>query len=329
MLWRDGELRDLGGDSQPSWIGPHTQVSLWHPLGQDPDAILVWRDLLEFAGICQPFKQAHRETYAPTQDERGAAISTRFAGHVLRQHQLHALCQARGWANTLRLSVDDNYPPATLALPRHGLRAELWIEGVGHYGDDTTSVGTYLYVISEELRFHRLDDPPSLAHAVSGGYRQAASPLPLARVPAFVFSEVMRDVELFVSVSSLANDPSWDPGDREGPLAHYWDDFVFGPLSGSGRTRRAVLARMLPALDIAKDCELRERVLAVRGPDGQIYEVHLGSANVRDADGRVITSALRERARATGKTGAPALPFEGDATLVAILTRATQLARGG
>ena len=322
LLWQEGQLRELGGRPQPDWIGENTQVGLWHPLGEDADAIVVWRDLLEYKGITQPFKQAHREVYRPRPEEQASSISTRFAEHILRQHPFHALCQGRGWSNTLRLSVDDAYPPATLSFAKHGLRAEFWIQGIGRYGQDTTEVGTYLYVMSEQLRFHRVDDPGSSAHAVGGDYGQTARPVPFAEVPAFVFSEVLRDVELFVSASSVANDPSWDPSMHEGPLAHYWEDCVFGPLLASGRTRRAVVERILPTLSIADRCELRERCLVVRGPDEHAYEIHLGSGNVRDQAGQVLSVLPQRKA----ETSSPFLPFEGDATLTGILTKALLLA---
>lgn len=324
LLWRDGQLRDLGGGVEPKWISPDSEVRLWHPLTEEPDAVLVWRDLVESAGITQPFKQAHRERYRLDADERDADHSLRFDGHILRQHQFHALCQARGWTNQLRLCVDQNYGPATLALPRHGLRAELWIEGIiGRFDDDTSDKGTFLYVISEQLRFHRIDDPPSSAHAVTTGYRQSSAPLALAEVPARVLSEVLRDVDLFVSVSSVANDPSWAPSVGDGPLAHYWDDFAFGPLSATGRTRRDALAKLVPRTSLAGRCELGERFVEVEGADGRRYAIHIGTGNVRGPDGDMVVPAKRSK-----KSEPLALPFEGDATLGAIVTKALALCEG-
>lgn len=225
------------------------------------------------------------------------------------------------WANPLRLSVDDVYEPATVAFPRHGLRAEFWVSGViGRFDDDLTKAGTYRYVATDQLRFHRIGDPPSTAHAVSGSYAQTREPVPLAAIPRFVLSEVTRDLELFVAVSTVATDPYWEG--RDGPLKRYWEDMVFGPLRASGRTRRAVLARVLPSLDIAERCALDDRFVRVRGSDGRDYEIHLGTANVRDEDREAVGVGSRRRGRGSG----PALPFEGDAALVAILTRAHALA---
>ncbi len=97
--------------------------------------------------------------YLLTDAERNTRVySNRFAAHVLKQHQFNALCGARGWKNSLRLIVDDEYPPATRPLPAHAIRAEFWVEGIGeHYGTDTTEAGTYLYVATDQVRFYAAD----------------------------------------------------------------------------------------------------------------------------------------------------------------------------
>jgi hypothetical protein len=57
----------------------------------------------------------------------------------------------------------------------------------------------------------------------------------------------MRDVDLFVGVASVGNDPTWR---HSGPVGHraYWEDYAFGELGESARTRRAALERLLPRL---------------------------------------------------------------------------------
>ena len=74
---------------------------LWHPIGREPDEIVAWRDWLERHAITQPFKQAHREVYLLTDAERATGTySNRFAAHVLRQHQFHALAADRAAGGT-------------------------------------------------------------------------------------------------------------------------------------------------------------------------------------------------------------------------------------
>jgi len=191
-LPHQGQLLDATGTVVP-WPPDNTSVRLWHPITSPTDAVMAWRRRLEDRGIRQPFKQAHREIYLLTDAERAThTYSNRFAGHVLRQHQFNSLCAARGWKNKLRLMVDDVYPPASKEFA--DLRAEFWIEGIGdNYGDDTNDSGTYLRVVTDQVRFYRRDAAQNLAHAGGGGYgagwRDApAQPLPLDRVPPLLFS---------------------------------------------------------------------------------------------------------------------------------------------
>ena len=120
----------------------------------------------------QPFKQAHREVYLLTDAERNTrTYSNRFAGHVIKQHQFNALCAARGWKNKLRLMVDADFPPASKLLPKWGLWDEYWIEGAGdEYGRDTNETGTFLYLTTDQVRFHRR--PPSTAACSSSPARR-------------------------------------------------------------------------------------------------------------------------------------------------------------
>jgi hypothetical protein len=123
-----------------------TVKDMWHPLGRSSGEILAWRNWLERKNIRQPFKQAHREAYVLSNAERRTGdYSTRLAGHILRQHQFHALAAVQGWRNKLPLDADDSVPPPTRDLPQWGLRAEYWVEGDrDDWGADTTESGSYL-----------------------------------------------------------------------------------------------------------------------------------------------------------------------------------------
>ena len=141
-IWSGGRLVDAG-DRELDVPGG-SEVELWHPIGRAVDDVIAWRRWIEAHEIRQPFKQAHREIYLLTDAERQTrTYSNRFAAHVLRQHQYHALCAARGWKNRLRLMVDDAYPPTCRDLVPWGLRAEYWVEGAGTaYGTDTNESAT-------------------------------------------------------------------------------------------------------------------------------------------------------------------------------------------
>ncbi|MEU8300048.1 DUF4132 domain-containing protein [Micromonospora sp. NPDC048909] len=327
-----GALRTVDGAAVAP--GDDAEVRLWHPIGRAVAEVLAWREWLERHAVVQPFKQAHREVYLLTAaEERTGVYSNRFAAHVLRQHQFHALAAVRGWRNRLRLMVDDSYPPASRELPEWGLRAEYWVEGAGdEYGTDTTEAGAYLRVVTDQVRFYPLAAPENNAHAGGGGYEQwvrpgadPVAPLPLEQIPPLVFSEVMRDVDLFVGVASVGNDPTWQDGGPAGRYREYWHSYGFGELSGTAETRRDLLARLVPRLAIADRCRVEGRFLVVRG-DLRSYQIHLGSGNILMSPNDEYLCIVPQQSAAVG-AGDVFLPFEGDRMLGVILSKALLLAR--
>ncbi len=330
-MWFAGELVDA--DGKPLVPKDETTVALWHPIGRAMDEVLAWRQWLERHEICQPFKQAHREVYILTDAERNTRVySNRFAAHVLRQHQFHALCAARGWKNKLRLMVDDYYPPAHRLLPQWGLRAEFWIEGLGDdYGQDTAPSGAFLYVGTDQVRFYEIEAAQTQAHASGGGYgpgwnradQDRAEPLPIERVPPLVFAEIMRDVDLFVGVASVGNDPTWADGGPDGRYRDYWQRYAYGDLSASAHTRKALLEKLIPRLAIADRCQFADRFLIVRG-DLKTYKIHLGSGNIlMSPNDQYLCIVPKQTTTAPQRVF---LPFEGDGTLSVVLSKAFMLA---
>ncbi|MFI7608346.1 DUF4132 domain-containing protein [Micromonospora sp. NPDC049366] len=330
--WADGALRTV--DDAPLGPADGATVTLWHPIGHDVAEVLAWREWLERHAVVQPFKQAHREVYVLTAaEERTGVYSNRFAAHVLRQHQFHALAAVRGWRNRLRLMVDDTYPPATRELPEWGLRAEYWVEGAGdEYEVDTTESGAYLRLVTDQVRFYPVRAPENTAHAGGGGYEQwigpggdPVAPLALDQIPPLVFSEVMRDVDLFVGVASVGNDPTWQDGGPAGRYREYWESYGFGELSATAETRRELLGRLVPRLAVADRCRVEGRFLTVRG-DLRGYRIHLGSGNILMTPNDEYLCIVPQQSVAAG-TGDVFLPFEGDRMLGVILSKALMLAR--
>ena len=324
------QLADLKG--RPVDVPDDAEITLWHPLDSPAGDVLAWRERLAELQITQPFKQAHREVYVLTDAERNTGTySNRFAAHVLKQHQFNALAKSRGWKAVTRMMVDDEYPPVLKELPDHGLRAEYWVEGIG---DDFTAEyvldsGSFRYVATDQVRFYGADAAANSAHASGGGYGshgrdvRANLALPLTDVPAKVFSEVMRDVDLFVGVASVGNDPNWQDGGPEGRFRDYWQDYSFGDLSTTAKTRKAVLGRLVPRLKIADRCSFADRFLVVRG-DVRTYKIHLGSGNILIDPGDRYLCIVPNASQAKADT--PMLPFEGDRTLSVILSKAFLLA---
>ncbi|WP_216897020.1 DUF4132 domain-containing protein [Nocardia alni] len=318
--YSDGALRDLAGDTVDGDV-----VELWHPLGRSIDEIVAWRDWLERNAITQPFKQAHREVYLLTDAERRTGVySNRFAAHILRQNQFHALATIRGWHSKLLFNADTAVPPPIRELPEWGLRAEYWVEGEGDGDpDDMTESGCYLRLRSDQVRFYPLDAPQNLANgAFRGGFHGPADPLPLADVPAPVLSEVLRDVDLFVGVTSIGNDPTWYDGGPAGRFAEYWNTYSFGELNQTAQTRRDLLTRLLPRLAIGPKCTVEGKFLRVHGAR-HVYRIHLGSGNVLiEPDNRYLCIVPAGRATEPDSF----LAFEGDRMLSVILSKALLLA---
>ena len=72
--------------------------------------------------------------------------------------------------------------------------------------------------------------------------RVTEMPMPLEEIPPLVFSEVMRDADMFVGVASVGNDPTWNDGGPEGRYRDYWQNYSFGALNASAKTRKDVSA---------------------------------------------------------------------------------------
>lgn len=109
--------------------------------------------------------------------------------------------------------------------------------------------------------------------------RGERTPVPLEEVPPVVLSEVMRDVDLFVATAGVGNDPNWYDGGPAGRYRDYWSQSSFGDLTPTARTRRAVLAELMPRLAIGDRCTFSDRFLEVRG-DLHTYRIHCGSGNI-------------------------------------------------
>lgn len=320
LIWEieeDGETRTaiFLEDRLVDWAGntiappPEAGVRLWHPIRPDVQTVLSWRCWLEDRGVRQPFKQAHREVYLLTGAERQTGLySIRFAAHVVRQHQFAALCRERGWQFNLMGRWDSHNTPY-LEMPRHGLRVEFDVEFPR--GEETSGHGVYLAIGTGRIRFMPLRAP-----------EPGPQPLLLESIPAVVFSEAMRDCDLFTSVASIGADPAWTAGHPGDPHLDYWREFAYGELSASAENRRSVLEALLPKLAIRDSCRIEGRFLVVQGGLHE-YRIHLGSGNA------MIEPGSRHLCLVQGPGDLAArlpLPFEGDRVLSLILSKALLLA---
>ncbi|MHA7812029.1 MAG: DUF4132 domain-containing protein [Phycisphaerales bacterium] len=338
-----GEGTLVRADGQEYEPGEDATVSLWHPIREDAEAgadpvrgdVLAWRRFYEERGIVQPFKQAHREVYLLTDAERNTEVySNRFAAHVLRQHQFNALATGRFWKNQLRIMADMECHAPRRDLEAWGIRAEFWIEGIGDdYNDEYVSpAGAFLYIATDQVRYYAIEAAQNMGHAWSGPYQNRGAdedvnhPIPLEQIPSIVLSETLRDVDLFVGVASVGNNPEWADGGPEGRFRDYWQSYSFGTLTGTAQTRKELLERLVPRLKIASQCEISEKFLIVRG-NVRTYKIHLGSGNILMEPNDQYLCIVPTSAMSKGPGGGKVhLPFEGDRVLAIILSKAFMLA---
>jgi hypothetical protein len=326
-----GNLVDWAGHAvQPS---EQARVRMWHPIRSDVQTILSWRCWLEDHQVRQPFKQAHREVYLLTDAERDTATySNRFASHIIRQHQFASLCRERGWDFKVMGAWDSHNTPS-LDLTQYNLQAKFNVESpeAEDGGDEsTTAHGIYLAISTGRVEFSRLEaTQPDKGEAGPFGlplprkYRglRGRAALRLEEVPALVFSEVMRDCDLFVGVTSIGTDPAWNRDHPDDPHLPYWEHFAFGDLTSASEHRRVVLESLLPKLAIRDRCRLDGRFLLVRG-DLHEYRIHIGSGNVLMEPGSRYLCIVQ----GSGDTAANLpLPFEGDRILGLVLSKALLL----
>src|SRR5262245_49396062 len=302
-LLQDGVPCDASG-APLAGDGGETRVRLWHPMQSDVAQVLAWRQRLAKFGIMQPFKQAHREIYVLTDAERETRLhSNRFAAHIVDQHRFRALCQARGWSCPAYGAWDGGDARPHKRLAERALQAEYWVEPVEASMDEGSF--RFQHLATDQVRF----------------VTTAGAPVPLEQIDPVLFSELMRDVDLFVGVAGIGNDPAW-PDRPDDPFEGYWARAAFGELSELGKMRHAVLADILPGLTIAACCRLEPRWLVVEGKL-RSYRIHLGSGNIQMEPNNQYLCIVQERQSAPGRLR---LPFEGDQTLSVILSKAFMLA---
>lgn len=311
-FWHDGQFVTSNGKSASTEKA--SSVSIWHPMQGSAEDVFRWRGWLEANEITQPFKQAHREVYILTDAERTTVDhSNRFASHIIRQHQFAALCQLRGWRFVLQGDWDSWNAPY-LDMPQYGLRAEFLVDPMEGQ-NDVTQAFVYTNLATEHVQFFRIED------AVC----DRMTPVPLEEIPPIVFSEVMRDIDLFVGVTSIGNDPEWQERGADEPYADYWEKFSFGDLSQTAVTRKQTLESIMPRLAIAEQCHFDGNFLVVRG-NLRTYKIHLGSGNILMTPDDQYLCIVQKRGNGNKRTDNLYLPFEGDNTLSLILSKAFLLA---
>lgn len=244
---------------EPFDIAQATKVRLWHPLSSGSSEIREWRDRIFALKLRQPLRQAFREFYQPTETERGTKThSNRFAGTLMRQHQFASLCRDRGWQYKLMGSGFDGFNVPTKILAPWKIHAEFYVDlPVDRKPslrdsalNEQSGSGINLFLGSDQVRFYL--DRKEIA---------------IDDVPAIVYSEVMRDVDLFTSVCAVGEDETWDDQGERG-FGVLPSKGSFEELSSVLAMRAEMIARVLPLLPIADRCKIEKHWLRVQGKLG-------------------------------------------------------------
>jgi len=225
LLWLDGSDR-IGLLSD---VDSSEGLTAVHPyLLFDRGLLSHWQAEVVRRRLRQPVKQVFRELYLLTPAERDAgAVSNRFAGHLLHGGRAGALLSGRGW---LHHREYDDYQ----ATRRVGAL-------VASVGADVSGFPGHSEMVLRDVRF--------LAGRVA---------VPLAEVPPVDLSEVMRDLDLVVSVAGTE------------------------PVTDTGSPRAASRAALLAALieDLGLDRVRVDGVVAVVTGSRATYRVHLNSGSI-------------------------------------------------
>ncbi len=176
-LFRVTEDRSFAGAADTRvTLDPAARIGLPHPIDLAPEALATWGSVFADYEILQPFDQLGRVVFTITEGERSATTLDRFQGVRVETGRLFALEQ-RGW----------RHPPGGDVMPTiYGYARTL---PDGHVAELSISPGIDLLdpkkTPEQTLRPVLLLAPP----------RSAA---PLGELSPVLFSELVRDLALFV-----------------------------------------------------------------------------------------------------------------------------------
>jgi hypothetical protein len=275
-------LRDVAGArvEAPS----DGRVMLWHPVDATAAERGARRERVTALRIKQPFKQIFREHYALPAEDSAQTATAIFAGHAVSVMPFVGLCRREGWELGYQC-ITRAFGPWTAELDL----ADNIYPGCG--GGTTTG----------KLRLR-----------ASGGSRMA-SPVRLGDLPAITLSEILRTVDLLVSVSSFALEGDIAEPYRENRLMHLADK----PLGETAEMRKQALERALRGLDGMECLQFDTRHLRL-GP----YAIHLATGRVT-LDGDPVTIDPPQRSNIVA---VPWLPYD-ETLLETICYTAIEIAR--
>ena len=287
-MWNDGELINSNGTKITQFHD--SNVSLWHPCNASLEEVQDWRNFILTNEIKQPFKQAYREIYLVTDAEvTTSTYSNRYLNHIIRHQKFVALAKQRLWEYASVFAVD--YP--NIEYSDYKIKATLDING------------RHEYVTTERVHFRDISKNEAM---------------PMEEIPPIIFSETMRDVDLFVGVCSIGAEEIW-----HGNLHRdYWSGYSKSKLSETAETRKSILKNIIPRLKIKDQCELTDKYLIIKGKV-RTYKIHLGSGNILMEPNDQYLCIVPDRSKKSNSDKI-FLPIDDDYIFSIILSKALLLA---
>ncbi len=197
----------------------------------------LWQQECFAENRVQPFKQVFRELYVLTAAERSDKVfSSRYAGHQVNPKQAMALLGGRGWVSRMEDGLSRTF---------HDEGVTAWLES----NQGWTTPAEVEAPTLEKLYFTK-----------KGDWKR----LELSSIPPRLLSEIMRDVDLIVSVAHVGGvDPE---------------------ASQSTVEMRAAMVRETSALLKLENVTIKDSHVLVQGKLNK-YSVHLGSGTVLQQPG--------------------------------------------
>lgn len=189
--------------------------------------------------IIQPFKQIFRELYVKTDEEAQRYVSSRYEGYQIQPAKTKALLKSRHW----------------VADVENGLQKVYYKE----------NIVASIFALADW--FSPADIEAPTLEWVAFLHRKTQVPFRIADVPDIIFSEVMRDIDLAVSVAHVGNvDPETSHSTIE--------------------MRKAIAEFTLPLFKL-KNVRLEGNHAFIEGERAD-YSIHLGSGVVHLQGGPMI-----------------------------------------
>ncbi len=235
-----GSLCLTAWNGQEVWLSSTDEISIAHPF--DLYQTGQWHEYQKFLfdkAIRQPFKQVFRELYVKLPEEMGQKYSRMFAGNQIQPARTVGCLRSRRW----------------IADYEEGLQKIFYKE----------NIIARIYALADWFSPSDVESPT--LEWVEFSDRKTFRSLTMEEVPDLIYSEVMRDVDLAVSVAHAGGvDPETSHSTIE--------------------MRHAIVEFNLPLFGL-KNVTLSDSHALIRGSRG-VYNVHLGSGVVHQEGGAML-----------------------------------------